>query len=311
MLRSIPGASSRGLLKLALVAGYLAMMMASLFGVAPSGAQSPPTATPTPTPTSMLTPAGSTLLVTPDKLSFGFQIVLPPVGEPSKPKSLKLSVAKNQPAPVTIEQPLMISDAAPSPPQFLIQPNSCTTIAPGQSCEVQIVFQPNGTHVRRAMLLITSNASNGVMSVGLSGHGKQGVLTLTPSELSFPVNANGATPEPAKMIKITNRNSVPLTINGISSSNPEVFPMTEDCPATLAPGASCTASVSFLANRNGAIVGHIIISDNAAGRDRVQLHGGGRGFPVVTRTATPTRTPRPTATMSPGAFPLRAFPVTH
>jgi hypothetical protein len=310
--RSITGASSRSFLKLALVAGYLAMMMASLLGGSPTIAQmASPTVTITPTPTSMLTPVASTLIVRPETLSFGFEIVLPPDGVASKPKSVTLSVAKNQPAPVTIEQPLMVSDPNAPPPEFLVQPNNCATIAPGKSCEVPIIFQPDGTHSRRALLLITSNASNGVLSVGLLGHGKQGILTISPAELSFPANGMGEAPGPSKMITITNKNSVPLTIHGIASSNPSVFPMTENCPATLAAGASCSVSVSFMADRNGEIGGHIVVSDNAMGPNRVELIGGGHGFPVFTRTATPTRTPRPTATMSPAAFPLRAFPVTH
>ena len=287
------------------------MMMASLFGASPTRAQVSSTATITPTPTSMLTPVMSTLMVKPDTLSFGFQVVLPPDGAPSqKPKSVTLSVAKNQPQAVTIEQPLMVSDST-APPQFIVQANNCSTIAPGQSCEVPIVFQPNGLHVRKALLLITSNASNGVLSVNLVGHGKQGVLTIKPTGLSFAVGQMGGPPSQAKMATITNKNTVPVTIHGISSSNASVFPMTEDCPPVLAPSASCTISVSFMADRNGAIGGRINISDNAAGPNRINLSGSGRGFPVVTRTPTPTRTPKPTATFTPGSFPMRAFPVMH
>ncbi|HVN29706.1 MAG TPA: choice-of-anchor D domain-containing protein [Candidatus Binataceae bacterium] len=312
MSRSIKGASSRGFLRLALVGSYLAVLAMSLFGVTPTIAQiSSPTPTITPTPTSMLTPVASTLTVAPAKLSFGFQLVLPPDGAPSKPKNLTLSVAKNQPQPVTVELPLMVSDQNAPPQEFLVQPNTCGVIAPGQSCQVPIVFQPSGTHARPAILMITSNASNGVLSVDLIGHGKQGVLTIKPSGLSFPVLAMGGTPGTPKTATITNNNSIPLSIHGITSSNPSVFPITDDCPATLAPGASCTISVSFVSDRNGTIRGRVNISDNAAGPDRVSLTGSGRGFPVVTRTPRPTQTPRPTATMSPGLMPMRAFPPMH
>jgi len=299
------------LLRLAVVVGYVLMMMASLFGMSTTRAQVTPSATVTPTPAGMLTPVASKLTVKPGVLSFGFEVVLPPDGTQSKPKSIKLSVAKNQPQPVTIEQPLMVSDSSGPPAQFTVQANNCTVIQPGGSCTVQIVFQPNGMRRRNALLLITSNASNGVQSVGLIGHGKQGSLTINPGALGFPAADVGTLPTSSKQITLTNKNPVQITIHGITSSNQSVFPITENCPTMLQPSASCTISVSFMADRNGAIGGFVNVADNAAGPHRVKLSGVGRGGPRVTRTPTPTRTPKPTATFTPGLFPMRAFPAMH
>jgi hypothetical protein len=299
------------LLKFAVVIGYLAMMMASLFGASPIRAQMSPTVTVTPTPASMLTPVASTLIVKPETLTFGFEVVLPPVGTVSKPKNVTLSVAKNQPQPVTIELPLLISDPTAPPAQFTIQSNNCSVIQPGSSCPVSIVFQPNGAKRRTALMLITSNAANGVQSVNLIGHGKQAILTISPTELSFPVTKVGELAGVSKRIVLTNKNTLPMTIHAITSSNSTEFPIMQNCPATLQPGAQCTITVSFMADRNGRIPGRIIIVDNAAGPNRVLLAGGGKGGPVITPTPTATRTPQPTATFTPGTFPMRAFPVMH
>jgi hypothetical protein len=297
------GAPSRSLLKLAVIVGYAVLMMASLLGSSAPQAQSSPASSVT---------VASNLTVSPAILEFGFQVVLPPDGLPSKPKNITLSVAKNQPQPVTIEQPLMVSDPAGPPAQFIIQPNNCSVIAPGTSCPVPIVFQPNGARQRKAVLLITSNANNGVQSSGLIGHGKQGMLSINPRSLSFPVANVGALPTSSKPITLTNKNAVQLTIHGVSSSNPGVFQVTDSCPSTLQPSAKCTISASFMADRNGVINGSITIVDNAAGPNRIGLSGSGRGGPTATRTATPTRTPTPTATRSPSApFPMRAFPAIH
>jgi len=289
------------------VAGYAALMMASLLGPTSSRAQILATPTVASTPTATPTTVASNLTVNPRQLVFGFQDVLPPDGAPSKPKNIVLSVARNQPQAVTIEQPLMTSD----PAEFIVQSNSCSVIAPGTSCPVPIVFQPNGARKRTAMLLITSNANNGVQSVNLIGHGKQGVISFHPDALSFPVADVGAPPGASKSVTIINKNAVKLTIEAITSSNPDAFPITSSCPGTLQPSAQCTVSASFAADRNGGIRGYINVVNNSAGPDRIRLSGSGRGGPTTTRTATPSRTPTPTAMPTPDPFTLRAFPVIH
>jgi len=286
------------LLKLAAVAGYVILMMASLFGPPSSRAQSSPA----------VTPVTSILTVSPGTLNFDFQVVLPPDGVASSPKNITLSVAKNQTQPVTIAS-LIVSD----PVQFVIQANNCTVIQPGIPCTVPIIFKPTGLRKRSAVLAINSNASNdnGVLSVGLVGYGKAGTLSISPGSLSFPVAQVAATPTSSKSVTLTNKNAVQLTISRISSSNPDVFLLTNNCPTTLQPNARCTFSVSFMADRNGAIGGKIFIADNAAGANRVNLSGSGKNGPTPTRTATPTRTPTPSPTKGPGPFPMRAFPVMH
>ena len=298
MSRINPGVSSRSWLKLAVVLVYGLLMAMSLFGAPSLRAQSSPT----------VTPVSSVLTISPATLGFGFQVVLPPDGVASSPKNVSLSVAKNQPQPVTIES-ILSSDS-----QFIVQPNSCTTaISPGAACTVPIVFQPNGLKKRSAVLMITSNSTtnNGVQSINLVGHGMQGSLSISPGSLSFPLAMVGASPSAPKSVTLTNKNAVKLTISGISSSNPNVFQLNNECPNALQPSARCTLAVSFAADRNGSIGGRINVSDNAAGPNRVMLSGSGKGSPMATRTPTPTRSPTPSATQIPGLFPMRAFPPIH
>jgi len=299
------GVTWRSSLKLAAVLGYATILMTSLLGYSNSRAQ---TATPTGTPAAV----GSKLNVVPSMLTFGFETVLPPHGVASKPEKITLSVARNQPAPVTIELPLMVSDSNASPSEFTIQSSDCTVIAPGSSCTVMIVFQPSGARVRRGLLLITSNAANGVQAVSLIGRGRQGMLSVNPRSLSFPLGVVGAPPGPSKNVTLTNRNPIQLTISSITSSNPDAFPISNGCPSLLQPSASCTISASFSAFRNGPNRGSINIVDNAAGRDSVELAGSGRGGPTVMRTPTPTATRHPTPVATPiASFPMRAFPAIH
>ncbi len=293
----------RGFLKLAVPVACCAVLVAGLFGSA-SHAQ------PAPTPTNPPTPVASILKASPAVLNLGTQIVLAPNGVAGSPKSVTLSVAGNQPAPVTIDA-ILVSDQG-NPPQFIVQPNNCSMIPPGGKCSVPIVFQPSGTHSRKAILLISSNAAN-VVSVNLSGFGKQGAVTLNPRSLGFGTATVGAAATANKSITLSNNNPVPLTINGVSSSNPAVF-VTNECPPQLQPNAQCTISASFAPTRNGAIRGQIFISDNAVrSPQKVRLSGNGTGGPTPTRTATATRTP-PYATPAPTpatSLPVRTFPVMH
>ena len=305
----------RGFLKLGVAIFYASLMIASLFGSSASHAQPAPIApvTMTATPSSAPTVA-SKLMVTPEILVFEGEVVLPPDGVASKkPKSVMLTVARNQPAAVTIELPVMVSDpnSPPGPLQFIIQPNQCSTIQPGGKCEIPIIFQPNGRRVRRAMLLITSNAKNGAQSVNLIGTGRQGFLGIHPRSLGFGTTRVGGAATASKSITVSNRNPVQATIASVSSSNPGAFPIVNGCPGTLQPSAQCTISASFTATRNGGNRATVVISDNAAGPNSVALSGSGVGGPTVTRTPTPTRTPRPTAAPTPGLLPMRAFPVMH
>lgn len=303
----LTGVTWRSSLRLVAVFSYATLLMTSLFGFSTSRAQITATATPTNAPTSV----ASKLTVSSPILTFGFELVLPPDGVASAPKTLTLSVAKNQPQAVTIEQPLMVSDSSAPPAQFTIQSNTCSVIPPGGSCPVPIVFQPSGTRIRRALLLITSNAANSVQSVELIGEGKQGTLTINPRSLSFALGTVGALPSASKPVTLTNRNPLPLTISSITSSNPGAFQITDDCPSVLQPSASCTVSASFTADRNNENRGYINIVDNAAGADSVLLFGSGRGGPTRVATATPTATRLPTPEPTRDPFPMRAFPAIH
>jgi hypothetical protein len=254
-----------------------------------------------------VTPVASKLNVAPALLQFGAAIVLPPNGVASGARIAILSVAKNQPAPVTIEA-IQSSD-----PEFAVQPNNCATIAPGTKCGVPLVFTPTGVKGKTALLVIQSNASNpNPPSVTLKGVGKQGRLSIKPRSLGFGTATVGAPPTSSKTATLTNNNPVPMAITGITSSNPAVFPITTTCGATLAIGAQCTVSAGFMAQRNGGIEGFVFITDNAMNSpQKIRLSGNGTGGPKPTPTAKPTSTATPTPGPTPVPFTFRAFPAMH
>jgi hypothetical protein len=62
-------------------------------------------------------------------------------------------------------------------------------------------------------------------------------------------------------------------VTGTNSTN---FPLTQNCPATLAAAASCTLTIYFKPSATGTRTGAIVIKDNAGtGSQSVTLTGTG------------------------------------
>jgi hypothetical protein len=61
------------------------------------------------------------------------------------------------------------------------------------------------------------------------------------------------------------------------SDNPEVFTQTNNCPASLAAGSSCTIMVTFTPSAAMKQTGTLTITDNAGGgQQTVALSGAGK-----------------------------------
>ncbi|HEV2378605.1 MAG TPA: hypothetical protein VG206_02270 [Terriglobia bacterium] len=112
-------------------------------------------------------------------------------------------------------------------------------------------------------------------------------VTLSPTILNFPSQL-ATTTSAAKTATLTNVGNQPLTITSIVSQG--TFSETNSCPtsATLAAGASCTITVTFMAPNGGPSVqpGLVEITDNASpGLQVISLSGTVADFSLV---ASPT-----------------------
>lgn len=120
-------------------------------------------------------------------------------------------------------------------------------------------------------------------------------VTLSPTILNFPSQL-ATTTSAGQTATLTNVGSQPLTITGIVLQG--TFSETNNCPtsATLAAGASCTITVTFMAPNGGPSVqpGLVEITDNASpGLQVISLSGTVADFSLV---ASPT-----SSTVSAGA----------
>jgi ASPM-SPD-2-Hydin domain-containing protein len=106
-------------------------------------------------------------------------------------------------------------------------------------------------------------------------------LKIKPKSLKFPKTTVG-TPSKPKTVKVSNPKGkkkhpgLPVLIEMISP-DPGVFMQTNNCPASLAAGASCSISVTFTPSAATKQTGAVTITDNAnGGMQSVPLSGTGK-----------------------------------
>ena len=129
-----------------------------------------------------------------------------------------------------------------------------------------------------------------VTPVATGGSGP--LVSVSPTNLSFGSVATGSSggPQPATL---SNVGGAQLSISSIavSGGNSGDFAQTNNCGAALAPGGSCTISVTFTPTTTGTRTSSIAIADNAPGSPHsVSLSGTGTGFAVTPRVAVLTFT---------------------
>ncbi len=195
------------------------------------------------------------------------------VGKASKPKALTLQNSGSSPLNLT-----SIGLTGPAAGDYS-QTNNCGSSVPaGGSCTILVTFTPSVDGVRSAFVTITDNAVGSPHNVALTGATKSaGSLTVTPSSLVFGNLTVGtsSTPDP---VSVTNTGQVVVNITkiGITGQNAADFSQTNNCPASLKPGAGCQVNVTFNPKKKGIRSAALTLNDDAQGSPQsVSLSGKG------------------------------------
>lgn len=171
--------------------------------------------------------------------------------------TLPLTLANNGTTPLSIA-----SIATGSTP--FSQNNDCPpNLGIGASCLITVTFSPDLSGAVNATLTITDNGLGGAQTVPLSGIGSGVALTISPPNLSFG-NVQVGSSSPPQSVTLTNSGAVPLAISAIATTF-SPFVQSNNCPASLAVGASCTITVSFTPTGAGPFSAYLTMSDNATG----------------------------------------------
>ncbi len=171
--------------------------------------------------------------------------------------------------------------------------NTCgPTLAPNDNCQVSVTFTPTAAGSRSAAVSITDNASDSPQTVGLTG---TNAVFLSPTNVSFPNQYVGTSGLP-QTVTLTNTATSTLNITSVTAS-PADFTPHSNCGSSVAPGASCSISVSFDPTTSGIKNGVVTVTDSANDSPQTAvLAGTGQDFTVApSGSATATVTPGQTA----------------
>lgn len=97
------------------------------------------------------------------------------------------------------------------------------------------------------------------------------VSAVTPASLAFPTELVGAS-SPSETTMLSNIGSAPFTVTSVASTLAD-FPIVANCPATLAAGQNCTATVTFQPVAGGARKGLVNFSLSGATSRSTTLKG--------------------------------------
>ncbi len=149
-------------------------------------------------------------------------------------------------------------------------------LAPGQSCSMQIWFNPQEPVGYEAELRALANGS--VASAELLGEGGRAIVQATENPVGFGIASAGSSGS-VRTITLENTGNLPESffIGVIAGGDAGSFELLdESCTMVeLGPGESCTAHVRFHPQAPGSLSAHLAFFGNGEGGVLVQLNGEG------------------------------------
>jgi hypothetical protein len=137
-----------------------------------------------------------------------------------------------------------------------------TTVAPGAQTTFSVTFSPTEIGWVNGVMVVTSNASNGVLGLPLHGGGETvQPLQAKPASVSFGnVRVGGTSTIP---VVLTNTSSSGVTLTGVSDFVKGFSASGIAFPTRLKPGASVTLNVTFAPTFAGMSAGRVAVVDSA------------------------------------------------
>jgi hypothetical protein len=151
---------------------------------------------------------------------------------------------------------LQVSDAA----DFSATTTCGSSVASTGSCSITVTFNPQSTGEKTASVTFASNDPLvAAAAISVKGDAIAPAASTSPSLVQFSYQKVGTTSSP-QTAQITNTGIGPLTLDIAIQGD---FAQTNNCPATLAQGANCTATITYSPEVPGSEVGRLVITSNA------------------------------------------------
>ena len=147
---------------------------------------------------------------------------------------------------------------------FGITASNCpSTLAPGSSCTVGIVFKPTAAGSRSGLFTLAStSAPNGQVTAALSGNGIAAAqMSLSPASLAYGAIAVGGSA--SQTATLSNGGGSPATLSAISATG-DYAVTGGSCSVgeSVAVGSSCSVIVTFSPTALGSRAGTLSVSSN-------------------------------------------------
>jgi hypothetical protein len=164
------------------------------------------------------------------------------------------------------QAPLLISSIVYSGPTDFSESNNCpiapNTLAVQASCTLSVTYTPSFVGSESGTVSVNDNALPSPQTASVYGTSvSAGVPTLSPTSLTFPTVLIGQSSAP-QGATLTNTGTGPLGVANIYSYGD--FPETNNCPGSLAVGASCTITVTYTPSVQGPEYGYVYIYTDSA-----------------------------------------------
>ena len=182
-------------------------------------------------------------------------------------------------APMTVNDPFLFDVGNGDSKEFIALSLCPRSLGVGKSCSIYIAFIAGpGYNTQTATLQVMDNAPGNPQLVSLTANVINPVASFSPRSVSFGTVGKGTASQPAPVV-ITNSGGTTLNLTSISlrGNNVGDFSQTNNCSASLAPGASCTVMVTFKPTANGSRSASVYVVDNMQnGSQQVSLSGTGK-----------------------------------
>jgi phospholipase C len=133
-----------------------------------------------------------------------------------------------------------------------------------RNCAVSVTFTPSSSGPKTATLTLVDNDPTSPQMVNITGVGTN--VALNPTLLNFGIQTvflSGV----SQMASLTNSGTAPVTISSIAASGD--YSQSNDCPASLGAGASCTINAVFTPTATGTRYGTVTVTDSDGGSPHV------------------------------------------
>lgn len=146
---------------------------------------------------------------------------------------------------------LSIASISAKQPFQLTSGTTCgKSLAAGARCTLSVVFKPTTIGLQNGLVAISDSASSKPQMIELGGTGT--TLTASPPQINFGSQKVGTQSSPQN-VTLTNTGSIAIKVAGVNIAGADLFDYleTNTCGKQIAPGATCTVSITFFPQAKG------------------------------------------------------------